>query len=93
MGKSNLFFEKKGTVTDLKFWRLIPLLTIDYKILTKILASRLQTCIPELVNPYQTNGVKYRDILDNILNLQIIIQYAKSKDLKIALDNEKAFDR
>ena len=95
-GIIQFIFKKKGSITDLKCWRPISLLTIDYKILTKILANRLKSCIHDLVNPFQTSGVKGRDILDNILNLQNIIQYAKSKDLKIAfisLDNEKAFDR
>ena len=95
-GIIQLIFKKKGSITELKCWRPISLLTIDYKILTKILANRFKSCIHDLVNPFQTSGVKGRDILDNILNLQNIIQYAKSKDLKIAfisLDNEKAFDR
>ena len=79
-GIIQLLFKKKGPLTDLKCWRPISLLTIDYKILTKILANRFKLCIHDLVNPFQTSGVKGRDILDNILNLQNVIQYAKSKD-------------
>ena len=95
-GIIQLIFKKKGTPTELKFWRPISLLNVDYKILTKILAKRLKYSINYLINPYQTSGVKDRDILDNILNLKNIIEYIKDKDLSaalISLDNEKAFDR
>ena len=59
-GIIQLIFKKKGSVTDLICWRPISLLTIDYKILTKIIANRLKSCIHDLVNPFQTSGVKGR---------------------------------
>ena len=95
-GIIQLIYKKKGTPTELKFWRPITLLNLDYKILTKILAGRLKCAMDCLLNPNQSSGVKERDILDNILNLKNLIEYTKAKNLQaafISLDNEKAFYR
>ena len=95
-GIIQLIYKKKGTPTELKFWRPITLLNLDYKILTKILASRLKHAMDYILNPNQSSGVKERDILDNILNLKNLLEYTKAKNLQAAfifLDNEKAFDR
>ena len=77
-GIIQLTYKKKGTPTELKFWRPITLLNLDYKILTKILASRLKHAMGYLLNPNQSSGVKERDILDNILNLKKSIRIYKS---------------
>ena len=95
-GIIQLIYKKKGTVTNLKYWRPITLLNLDYKILTKILANRLKLCIDYLLNYNLSSGVKQRDILDNILNLKTLLDYVKAKNLNaafISLNNEKAFDR
>ena len=95
-GLITLIYKKKGDPNDLKYWRPITLLTADYKILSKMLTSRLNNYINELLNPFQSSGSKERDILNNILNLQTILEYVKenNEDLAvISLDNEKAFDR
>ena len=95
-GIIQLIYKKKGNQTELKFWRPISLLNVDYKILTKILSKRLKNSINYLINPYQSSGVKEREILDNVLNIKNIINYVKDKNMPtaiISLDNEKAFDR
>ena len=95
-GLITLIYKKKGDPNNLKFWRPITLLTVDYKILSKILTARFNNYINELLNPFQSSGAKERDIINNILNLQNILEYVKenNKDLAvISLDNEKAFDR
>ena len=95
-GLITLIYKKKGDPNVLKYWRPITFLTADYKILSKILTSRLNNCINELLNPFQSSGANERDILNNILNLQTILEYVKenNEDLAvISLDNEKAFDR
>ena len=87
---------KKDNPSKLKNWRPISLLTLDYKILTKILASRLNSVLNKLLHPFQSSGVKDRNVLNNILNLDTIIQYIEENNLNaafISLDNEKAFDR
>ena len=96
IGIISLIFKNKGTTADLKNWRPISLLNIDYKILTKILASRLKLISNEILNPFQSSGPKGRNILNNALNLKNIIHYIQQNNLNAALisfDNEKAFDR
>ena len=96
IGIISLIFKNKGTTADLKNWRPISLLNIDYKILTKILASRLKSISNEILNPFQSSGPKGRNILNNALNLKNIIHYIQQNNLNAALisfDNEKAFDR
>lgn len=51
---------------DLKFWRPISLLTVDYKILSKVLVNRLQKVLGEIIHPDQTCSVPGRSILDNL---------------------------
>ena len=70
IGIISLIFKNKGTTADLKNWRPISLLNIDYKILTKILASRLKLISNEILNPFQSSGPKGRNILNNALNLK-----------------------
>ena len=50
----------------------------------------------KLLNPLQSNGVKGRNILNSILNLETLIEYVEQNNLNaafVSLDNEKAFDR
>ena len=61
---------KKDNPTNLKNWRPISLLNIDYKIFTKVLALRIQTVMDKLLDPLQSSGVKDRNILKNVLNLE-----------------------
>ena len=95
-GLITLIYKKKGDPSILKFWRPITLLTVDYKILSKILTTRFSKHMNDLLNPYQSSGPKERDIIDNILNIQTILEYAEQNQESLALislDNEKAFDR
>ena len=95
-GLITLIYKKKGDPSVFKFWRPITLLTVDYKILSKILTTRLSKHMNDLLNPYQSRGPKERDIINNILNIQTILEYAEQNHESLALillDNEKAFDR
>lgn len=56
---------KKGDREELRNWRPIMLLTIDYKILSKALAIRLTGVKPTLVHPDQTCCVPRRMIQGN----------------------------
>lgn len=82
--------------TDMKNWRPISLLNVDYKIISKVLTNRLNTVIENVVHPDQTCSVKSRSILDNVHLLRNIIDYVNQKELTcifLNLDQEKAFDR
>ena len=87
---------KKGDRLDLKNWRPISLLNVDYKIGTKTLANRLKTVLPSILNEDQTCGVPGRSIFDNLRLVRDSICYVEQKGNSLAIvkiDQEKAFDR
>ena len=58
----------KGDVnlTDLKNWRPITLLNVDYKLLAKVLAKRMELLLPKLIHTDQTGFINGRYIGQNI---------------------------
>ena len=81
---------------DLRNWRPISLLCVDYKIGTKALAARLQRVLSSVFHEDQTCGVPGRSIFFNLNLVRDLIEYCNSKNLPLAiisLDQEKAFDR
>ena len=87
---------KKGDRLDLKNWRRISLLGIDYKIASRAIAGRLLKVIEHVVAPEQTCGVPGRYIGENVALLRDVVTYATSSGTPVAilsLDQEKAFDR
>ena len=97
--------QKRGTITlipkgdenlsDLKNWRPISLLNIDYKILSKVLAKRMEQHLPKLIHSDQTGFVNGRYIGRNIRLLSDIMEFSDSKNFQgilLFVDFEKAFD-
>ena len=97
--------QKRGTITlipkgnvdldDLKNWRPISLLNVDYKILSKVLAKRLEQHLPKLIHSDQTGFVNGRYIGQNIRLLSDIMEYTETKKIAgifLFVDFEKAFD-
>lgn len=77
-------------------YRPISLLCVDLKILTAIIANRIQKHIKKLVKPDQTGFISHRQGSDNVrraLNLQIMAQERDTSSMFLSLDAEKAFDR
>ncbi len=54
---------KKGDLTDIKNWRPVSLLCSDYKLLSKVLATRLAGVLDQVIHPDQTYCVPGRSIL------------------------------
>lgn len=84
-----------GDLSELSNWRPISLLNIDYKILTKALAKRIEKYLPKLIDSDQTGFVKGRYIGQNIRLLSDIMEYLNAKKtsgLLLFIDFEKAFD-
>ena len=80
----------------LKNWHPITLLNTDYKILSKVYATRMKTVLPKLIHADQTGFMKNRDISENTRRLFDIMEYTMLKQLPevvVAMDFEKAFDR
>ena len=97
--------QKRGTITlipkgdenlsDLKNWRPISLLNIDYKILSEVLAKRMEQHLPKLIHSDQTGFVNGRYIGQNIRLLSDIMEFSESKNFQgilLFVDFEKAFD-
>lgn len=65
-----------------------------YKIITKILASRLKGVLPGIISPSQTTFLQWRQILDGVLVTNEIINLAKKKRTvyMFKVDFEKAYD-
>jgi hypothetical protein len=79
-------------------FRPISLCNVIYKIISKILASRLKLMLPRFISPWQGAFVPGRLIQDNsIIACEVINAMKKSKGkqgyMAIKLDMEKAYDR
>jgi len=86
---------KKGDPENMENWRPISLLNIDYKILARVLALRLQKVLPKIISLDQQGYIKNRYIGYNIRQIQDIIDYTETLDIDgviLLLDFKKAFD-
>ncbi len=87
--------KKDKDLRFLKNWRPLTLLNTDYKILTKLLALRLQKVLPSIISNCQTGYLKGRYIGDNICTIFDVIEYTRIHQLQgmmVLIDFEKAFD-
>ena len=94
-GIISLIPKKNKDKTILENLKPISLLNVDYNILTKILAKRLEKVLPKLINPDQTGYVKGRYIGENIRLIQDLMFYTEKENLTgiaVFLDLRKAFD-
>ena len=70
-------------------------MNVDYKILTRVLARRLQGVISTIIHDNQSGFIKGRQITKIIREIDDIIErdkYYKSSNILLAIDFEKAFD-
>ena len=87
---------KGGEKKLLKNWRPISLLNYDYKIITKVLTSRLRDIMPTIIHPNQKCGINGRSIHDGAALIRDLIDYVNDKNLPgliVSLDQTKAYDR
>ena len=88
--------EKKGKDKRLiKNWRPISLINVDTKIISKVLANRLEKVLPNLIHSNQNAFVKGRSIFDAVRSIDDIVDYSKRNGwsgILVAIDFEKAFD-
>jgi exonuclease III len=91
-----LIFKKKGNEEELKNWRPISLLNCDLKLLTKIMAKRLQKYVASIVHRDQAGFVSGRRIQDSCMLLAQILESNRVSPVAgglYFLDQEKAYDR
>ncbi|KAM1750468.1 hypothetical protein ACFX11_008712 [Malus domestica] len=80
-------------------YRPISLCCNSYKILSKILANRLNTILPNIISCRQNAFVPHRQIQDNLLVAHEVFHYLKLKssggrhELGLKLDMNKAYER
>lgn len=94
-GMITLIPKKTQDVSKLKNWRPITLLNIDYKIITKVIASRMKTVLQRIISNDQTGFLKNRFIGENIRLILDINEHLKNTDrgaFIMLIDFKKAFD-
>ncbi len=81
---------------DCSSYRPISVLNVDVKILSKVLASKIEYIIPDIISQDQTGFIKGRHSFINIRKLLNVVHSPASEsnpEVIISLDTEKAFDR
>ena len=94
-GVISLIPKKDKNLLHLKNWRPLSLLNVDYNLLSKVLALRIQKYLPKLISSDQTGYVKGRYIGENIREISDIIHLTSLRDMPgliLLIDFEKAFD-
>eukprot|EP00253_Pinus_taeda_P029243 PITA_29243 len=77
-------------------FRPIALCNVIYKIISKVMANRLKVTLPGIISQEQSGYVEGRQILDNILLAQEMIQSLHSRKeagMLMQLDLSKAYDK
>lgn len=88
--------DEPAKLVQVTSYRPITLTNVDYKILMKVLAKRLQYVIKDIVGPHQTCGIKGRSIFNNIHVARSVLECCDALNRKVAMvqiDFAKAFDR
>ena len=67
---------KKGDITDIRNWRPISLLNVDYKILSKALSLRLFEFFLTVISEEQTCSLKARKISHNLSTVRNCVSIA-----------------
>lgn len=86
---------KKKSPQELGDFRPISLIGCIYKIISKVLASRIKGVLPGIISTTQTAFLKGRQILDGVLAANEVINFSKKKRhplLLFKVDFEKAYD-
>ena len=95
-GVLNLIPKPKKDARLLKNLRPITLLNVDYKIIEKVLAVKMDKILPGIIHSDQTGFMKKRRISVNIRKVYDILQHCKNENKPgtlLNLDFVKCFDR
>ena len=90
-----LIQKKEKDKLNIDNWRPISLLNVDTKIISKLLAIRIEKCLEDIIHEDQGAFVPNRYIGEGIRKLQYICEYYNTNGLKgalLAIDFKKAFD-
>ena len=95
-GVITLLPKKDRELLYLKNWRPIVLLNLDYKLVSKVIARRIQQTLKHIVNNALTGFIKGRLISENLRKILDLMDYTNQTDLAgifVSIDFEKAFDK
>ena len=87
---------KLKEANNIKQFRPICLLHVDYKCFTKVLTNRLVPIAKKVVGKQQTCFIKGRNIFEGVVVLHEVLhklRTSKRKGLIMKIDFEKAYDR
>jgi hypothetical protein len=86
---------KKGDVSKLKNWRPISLLSNFYKIISRLINTRLQVVVDRVLSRAQKGFTKSRQIQEVIINCMETMNYCRKNNIRgviASIDQSKAFD-
>ncbi|KAA0701525.1 LINE-1 reverse transcriptase -like protein [Triplophysa tibetana] len=92
----SLLLKKNKDPLSCSSYRPISLLSVDVKLLSKLLALRLESVLPLIISPDQTGFVQNRHGFFNLRRLLNVVYNPSTSmgpEAVISLDAEKAFDR
>lgn len=87
---------KKDSSNSFEYFRPIALCNTVYKIITKVISSRLQKILPKLISLEQNNFILRREITNNIILTSETIHSIvtdKKKAMILNLDISKIYDK
>ncbi|XP_057418984.1 uncharacterized protein LOC130713213 [Lotus japonicus] len=89
---------KVDVPTQMKDLRPISLCNVVYKIITKVLVSRIRPYLDQIIGPLQSSFIPGRGTTDNAILAQEVIHYlahsmAKKGSMAFKIDLEKAYDK
>ena len=76
-------------------WRPISLTNADYKLIAKVLALRMNSCLSKCISPDQYAFIKGRQIADLLREMDDVVEYGKTffpNSIMLSVDYAKAFD-
>jgi len=94
-GIISLIPKDENNLMVLSDWQPITLLNVNYKILARAIAKRIEPKLPKLVHSDQTGFVKARYIGQNMSLLNDLMEFTESSQfpgILLFIDFEKAFD-
>ena len=94
-GIISLIPKSDENLNEITCWRPITLLNVDYKILARIIAMRIEPSLPSLIHSDQTGFIKGRYIGQNIRLLDDLMDFTDVNNIPgilLFIDFEKAFD-
>ena len=96
LGLISLILKKDKDPVYIRNWRPLTLLNMDYKILAKLLATRMKLVLDDIIGYQLTGFMEGRNISDNIrktIDIVAHVNRAKMSALIVNIDYEKCFDR